>query len=104
NLGTVEEELFSPDQPGLDAQLDDSLEEAPKNLEPVALADAGEAGVIGQGLVQVISQEPSQAESVGDDIHQLPLGPQSLEEKNELELVENHRVDASSSSFFSSRD
>ena len=39
HLGRVEEQLIAPYQPRLDAQLDDLLEEVPKNLKAVVLTD-----------------------------------------------------------------
>jgi hypothetical protein len=44
--------------------------------------------------VKVVSQVPADAKAVGHNGHQLPLGSQSLEEKDELEFEENYRVDA----------
>jgi hypothetical protein len=70
----------------LHAQLDDLLEEAPENLQPVALADLGEAGVLGQRFVEIVAQVPADTEAISNYLHQLALGPQSLEE--------NHGIDA----------
>ncbi len=89
----VEEELLPPHKPRLEALLHDPLEEQPKDLEPVALADPREAGVVGQRLVEVVSQIPADAKAVGHNLHQLPLASQSLEEKNKLEFKEDYRVD-----------
>ncbi len=93
DLGGVEVELLAPHQPSLGAPLHDRLEESPEDLEPVAVSDPGEAGVVGQELVEVVPQVPADAKAVGHDLHQLPLASQSLEEKNELEFEEDYRVD-----------
>jgi len=50
--------------------------------------------VIGQGLGEIVAQVPADAQAVGGDLHQLALGAQILEKEDELELEENHRVDA----------
>jgi hypothetical protein len=54
-LGRVEEELLAPQQPGLGALFDGPLEEAPKDLQAETLPDAGERGVVGQPLVEIVS-------------------------------------------------
>jgi hypothetical protein len=52
HLGRVEVKLLAPHQSCRYAQLDDLLEEAAEDLKkPLALPDAGEAGVMGQRLV-----------------------------------------------------
>jgi len=55
DLGRVEEELLAPHQPGIDALLHDPLEEATEDLQAESLPDAGEARVVGQWLLQVVS-------------------------------------------------
>ncbi len=50
--------------------------------------------MVGQGLLEIVSQVPADAKAVGDDGHQLPLASQSLEEKDKLEFEEDYRVDA----------
>ena len=50
--------------------------------------------MVGQGLVEVVAEVPTHGEAVGRDAHQFPLGAQPLEEHHELELEENHRIDA----------
>jgi hypothetical protein len=49
--------------------------------------------VVGQGFEQVVAEVPPQREPVGDDAHQLALAPEILEEHDELQLEEDHRVD-----------
>jgi hypothetical protein len=94
HLGRVEVKLLAPYQPRLDAQLDDLLEEAAEDLKAVAFSDTGEAGVVGQRFAQVVAQVPADAEAVGSDLHKLALRAQILEKEDELELEEDHRVDA----------
>jgi hypothetical protein len=84
DLGRVEEEFFTPDQPGLHAQLHYPFEESPKDLKSIALADLGEARVVGQRLLEIVCEVPPQAQTVGHDLHQLALRAQILKEKNQL--------------------
>jgi hypothetical protein len=60
DLGRVEEELLAPYQTNLDTFFDDPLEEVTEDEQTVALADAGEAGVVGQGFEQVVAEVPAQ--------------------------------------------
>ena len=70
----VEVELPAPNSAGLLTQIDDLLEEALKDIDPEALADAGQAGVIGQFLIKGVAEIPamSQVETRGRD--EVPLG------------------------------
>jgi hypothetical protein len=90
------DQLPAPDHVGRDALLSDRLEEAADDRKPRAVPDAGQAGVIGQRFGQVVAQVPAQAEAVGHDPHQLPLRTKPLEEKHQLELEEDNRIDTRS--------
>src|SRR5215203_2631321 len=92
DLGGIEIEFLAPHKAGFGAHLHDLLEEAAERQKPVAIPDPGEAGVVGQGLVEVVSQVPADAKAVGHNGHQLPLTSQSLEEEDELELEKHYRV------------
>ncbi len=94
DLGRVEEEVSAPDQSRLLAQVDDALEEAFEGLDAQALADAGQTGVVGQGLVQRIPQVPAVGHVQARRLYQLALGADPLEEHDQLQLEEDHRVDA----------
>jgi hypothetical protein len=59
HLGGVEEQLLASDKPGLDAHLDDPLEEVLEDLVTVAVPDLGEARVVGQRLAKVVADVPS---------------------------------------------
>ncbi len=95
DLGGVEEQLPTSHQPRLDAHPDDLLEEAAEDREPVAFPDPGEGGVVGQGLVEVVAHVPSQVEAVGHRLHESTFRTETLEEEDELQLEEDHRVDRS---------
>jgi hypothetical protein len=56
NPGGIEVELLAPDQSGGDALLHDAIKEATEDIEAVPFADAAQAGVIGQRLVQVVAE------------------------------------------------
>ena len=75
------------------AQLDDVLEEALEDGQAQALPDAGQAGVVGQRLVQGVAEVPAVREVEAGRLDQLPLGADALEEHDELELEEDDRVD-----------
>ncbi len=96
HLRAVEEEFRPPHQARLLAQLDDTHEEAFEQRQTEPLADAGQAGVVRQRLIQVIAQVPAMREVKRHRLHQLALGAQTLEEEDELELEEDDRVDAGS--------
>ena len=85
DLGRVEEELLAPHQPCLDTFFDDPLEEATEDEQAVALADAGEAGVVGKRLLEIVAEIPAQGQARRDYPHQLALGADVLEEHEELE-------------------
>ena len=59
DLGAIEVELAAPDQPGLLTQIDDLLEEALEDFNAESLPDAGQAGVVGQRLVQGVAEIPA---------------------------------------------
>jgi hypothetical protein len=55
DLGGVEEQLLAPHQAGLKTHLYDALKETPEDRKTVALADAGQGGMVGQRLEQVVA-------------------------------------------------
>src|SRR3954447_15024808 len=48
--------------------------------------------MVGQLFMEVVSQEPPQAEAVGGDLHELAFGADALKEHNELEFEKDDRV------------
>ena len=76
DLRGIEVELPAPDQACLLAQVDDLLEEALKDVDAEALPDAGQAGVVGQVLVQGVAEVPAvgQVEAGGLDQLAAPSG------------------------------
>jgi hypothetical protein len=93
DLGRIEVEFFPPDEAGLLTLLDDAVEAAAKDDNAVAITDLAQTGVVGQLFMQVIPQELAQAEAIGGNLHQLPLGPNAREKQRELELEKHDRID-----------
>jgi hypothetical protein len=60
HLGGIEIQLFAPDQPRLDTQLDDPLEELSEYRQAEAIADAGERGMMRQSLEEIVAYIPPQ--------------------------------------------
>jgi hypothetical protein len=50
------DQLLPPDQTGCDTLLGDGLEEAAEEIEPIPLADARQAGVIGERFGQIVPE------------------------------------------------
>jgi hypothetical protein len=65
DLRGINIEFGSSHQSSRATLLNNDIEEPPQHLEPIAVADAREAGVIGEGLVQVIAEVPADAEAIG---------------------------------------
>jgi hypothetical protein len=94
DLGRVEEQLLAPDQTGRLAQLDDLLEETLEDLDAETSPDPGQAGVIGQRLVQGVAEVPAMGQVHAGQLDQLALRADPLEEHDQLELEEDDRIDA----------
>ena len=86
-----------PQMRPLPALLNDAVEEATEDIDTVAVADLAESRVVRKWLVEVIAQKPSEAESIGCDLHELALGAQPFEEHDELKAEEDDRVDGRAS-------
>jgi hypothetical protein len=75
------------------AQVDDPLEKALEDLYPQPLPDAGEAGVVGEGLVEGVAEVPSVGQVEAGRFDQLALGADAFEEHDQLQLEEDDRID-----------
>jgi len=93
DISRIDGQLLPPRQARRDALLDDDLEEAAEHDQPVSLAKARQARVIGQRLGQGVAHVPAQAQPVRCHAHKLTFRAQSLKEKDQLELEEDDRVD-----------
>src|SRR5262245_17985503 len=69
------------------------LEEALEDRESQPLADAGQAGVIRQRLIQSVAEIPTVRKVQARRIDQVALRAQALEEQDELKFEEHDRVD-----------
>ena len=61
---------------------------------PKPLPDAGQAGVVGQLLVQGVAEVPAMGQVEAGRLDELALGADALEEHHQLQLEEDDRVDA----------
>jgi hypothetical protein len=82
-----------PDQPSGLAEIDDTLEEALKDLDAEPLPDAGQTGVVGEFFVERVAQVPAVRKVETGRFDELPLGADALEKHDELELEEDDRID-----------
>jgi hypothetical protein len=74
DLRGIEVQLSAPDEAGLLAQVDDLLEEALEDVDAEALPDAGQAGVVGEGLVQGVPEIPAMRQIQTSGLDELALG------------------------------
>src|SRR5258708_5773410 len=70
DLCRVEIQLLAPHQLRLLTLLDNGIEELPKHLQAVPQADLAETGMIGQRLIQIVPEIPSDAQSIRDLTHE----------------------------------
>ena len=92
DLRTINVEFFAPDELLLLALLHNGLEEAAKDLNPIAVANFGQTRMVRKRFVQIIPQVPSDAEPIGRMPYQLTFGATALEEHNELQFEEDDRI------------
>ena len=78
DLGRVDVELPAPDQARLLAQIDDLLEEALEDVDAKPLPDAGQAGVVGQVLVEGVAEVPAVGQVQAGRLDELALGADAL--------------------------
>lgn len=60
NLGGVNIQFFAPYQLRLLTLFNNRLEEAPKDIDAVAGADAAQTEMIGEGIIQIIAKDTSE--------------------------------------------
>lgn len=73
HLGHIEVQLSPPDEPRILAEVDDVLEEALEEIDPEALADPGQAGVVWEELVESIAQVPAMGQIQAGGLDELAL-------------------------------
>lgn len=92
NQGSISVERTTDQQTGFVAAPQDDLEELAEDSNAVAVADAGQAGMVGQRLVEVIAEIPAHADAVGGDELELASRADTLEELDQMELEEDDGV------------
>src|SRR5258708_2107050 len=92
DLGAINVEFFAPDQLLLLALLYNGVEEAAKDVDPIAFTNTCEAGMIGQGLSKVVPQVPPDAQTISRMPHQLPFRAYPFKEHHQLQFEEHHRI------------
>lgn len=70
DFGGIDVQLLAPDQACLLALLHNRFKEAAEDCNPIARADAGQTGVIRQGLVEIVPDIPAHTQPIGDQAHQ----------------------------------
>src|SRR5215471_14433328 len=84
HLSTIEVQLFPPYESCLLALFHDRLEETTENVDSVAFTDTRQARMVGKRFVQIVSNIPPHAEPISRMAHELPFGPDTLEEHDQL--------------------
>src|SRR5437868_13055304 len=79
DLRAINEEFLAPDQLVLLALLNDGVKEAPKDIDPVAFSDTGQAGMVRKRFVQIVAKIPAHAQPVCRMPHQLAFRANALE-------------------------
>src|SRR6266567_4442118 len=92
HFSRIDVEFLPPDQSGLLTLLHNRLKEAAKDVDPIALTNARETGMVGQGLVQIVANIPPHAEPICCMAHQLPFRADALKEHHQLQFEEHNGV------------
>lgn len=82
--GRIKVQLPAPHQAGSLTEIGDLLEEALEHLDPEPLADAGQARVIGQLLIQRVAEVPAVRQVQASGCDELAFGADALEELHQL--------------------
>src|SRR5215217_6223959 len=94
DLSSVEVELPTPDHPGLLTEIDDALEELRKDIDAETLPDARQAGVVREVFVEGVAEVPAVGQVHRGNFDELAFRADPSEEHDQLQLEEDHRVDA----------
>jgi hypothetical protein len=96
--GAVDVHDLALGDPGRHAGLDGAGENAPEALGAPALADAGQAGVVGQGLMQAVANEPANGEIDLGFTDQPPVMHDPQQQARQHQPYRDLRVNARSAS------
>jgi hypothetical protein len=72
HFGAIKVQFPSPDESGFLALFHDLLKEAAEDIEAIALTNARQTGMVGQGLIQIVTNIPTNAEPICSMPHELP--------------------------------
>src|SRR6266436_5819807 len=70
DLRTINVQFLTPDQSRLLALLHNGLKETPKGFHPITVAYPGQARMIGERLIQIISHIPADTQPISNLAHQ----------------------------------
>jgi hypothetical protein len=76
----VGQDLLSPDESRVDAEVDHVLEEATEDGKTEALADAGEASGVRQRLIEAVAEIPPDTEAICGQRQELAFRADAFEE------------------------
>src|SRR6266567_326838 len=93
HLRPVDVEFLPPDQPWRLSLLHNWLKEAAKDVNPIALTDTRQTGMVGKRLAEVIAKVPHHAQSIRRMAHQEPLRAYPFKKHHQLQFEEHDRVD-----------
>src|SRR5262249_19813426 len=99
NASRIGQHLLAPDTTRFLAEADHMLKDAAQAIKTEALPDAGETGGIGQRLVQTVAELPPDTEAIRGQGKELALRAKPLEEHHQVELEEDHGIDAGPAAF-----
>ncbi len=88
----IEVQLFAPHESRRLTLLHNLVKEAAKDIDPIALTNTGQTGMVGQRLAQVIAPVPQHAEPIRRMPHELPFGAYPLEKHDQLQFEEHDGV------------
>src|SRR5258708_3373605 len=98
HLSGIKVQFFAPHQLSLLTLFNDRVKEAPEHLHSIALTYAGEAGMVGKRLTQIIAKVPEKAEPICRMPHQLPFRAYPLKKQDKLELEEHDWINGRTAS------
>src|SRR6266498_2043690 len=84
HLGAVKVQLLTPHQSSFDAQFHNVLKELLKDFQSKTFTNFAQAAVIGDGLIQVITDEPAMCQIEIDSLHQLSFRADTFKKSDQL--------------------
>src|SRR5215213_11490500 len=97
HLRAVEIQLLSPYQSSFHTQFHNAFEESLEHFESKTFTNFTQAAVIGDWLIEVITDEPAVCQVEIDHLHYFSFRTDSFEKRDQLELEENHWINGCTS-------